>query len=747
MKNVKNVNRLRPRSSHQITYEGESSLITDLKGFISGGVEGFYYRQTRFLSKLRFAVDGADPLFVSTNAVDPYSSIAYYLAPSPGGASAGPSPDEPDGGEMVRRGIAVQINALLGGGLHLDVYVTNHALIPARIGLSWQLDADFADRAEAGQGERQQNAPVDRHWRSREGGGELVFSYRHPQLSHGCELRFSGPGELTEGELTERDAAVRWTLNLPPQQPAALGIDVVPVFCGERVGLRRGQDAFNKPAIVLPGEGVRLSTDNQRVQHAWDRALADLVSLARLEGEGEERLTPAAGVPKYLGLFGRDVLLTGFQASFPAPAVLRGSLRTIARWNAVKYDERFDEEPGRVIHQRELGPLSLLEKEPFLHYYGDYTAPGLFLIDLAWDLALTGDKEFFLSMRDKALATLDWMERDGDSDGDGLYEYDTKAGAWGEKNQGWKDSEEAILYEDGRLVRNPITLVEIQGCYYAAKQLAGLAFASVGEDGRAARLLAEAEALKRRFNERFWMPDLQYFGLALDPDKNLVRTIAADPGQCLAYGAIDDDKAEAVAARLMAPDLFSGWGIRTLSDRHPAFNPFAYHLGSVWPAANSIIGFGLKRYGFDEELHRLAKAMFDATEIFDFDRLPEVIGGNPRDRRHPHPGVYPDTNSPQAWSAGAVMLLIQSMLGLIPVAPRQTLIIDPSLPEWLPELTLRNIRVGRARLSLRFFRDGSGHTDHQVIDRDGEELRIHRPAASERGTDRFAMCMRDAVLR
>src|SRR5689334_9462884 len=195
--------------------------------------------------------------------------------------------------------------------------------------------------------------------------------------------------------------------------------------------------------------------------------------------------------------------------------MLRGSLRQIARWNATEYDERYDKEPGRIIHQRELGPLSLLEKNPFLHYYGDYSAPGLFLIDLAWHLALSGDEEFFRSMQDKALATLEWMDRDGDRDRDGFYEYATKAGSWGEKNQGWKDSSEAILYEDGRLVEDPIALVEIQGCYYAAKQLLGLAFAEIGEERRGAELLAQAGALKQRFNQRFWMPDQQFFGLAL----------------------------------------------------------------------------------------------------------------------------------------------------------------------------------------------------------------------------------------
>jgi glycogen debranching enzyme len=598
--------------------------------------------------------------------------------------------------------------------------------------LCWELDADFADRSEAEAGERQQQAPVERQWRAEPGGGVLVLHYRHPQLNHAVEIRLSGVHGLVE-----KDGGVSCRLTLPPQQPAGLAIEVVPIFCGHRVALPQGGDTGGD-------EGVRLTTSTGLVQRAWDRAVSDLAALALLDGDGDEQRTPAGGVPNYVALFGRDTLMTGFQTSLLAPARLRGTLSLIAKWNADKYDERFDEEPGRVIHQRQLGPLSLLEKNPFLHYYGDYSAPGLFLIDLVWHLAVTGDKDFFLSMREKMLATLEWMDRDGDGDRDGFYEYATKAGAWGEKNQGWKDSGEAILYRDGHMVEDPIALVEIQGCYYAAKQQLGLAFALVGDNRRAAALLAEAARLKRRFNQTFWMPQERYFALALDPAKNPVRTIASDPGQCLAYGIIDDDKAEAVADRLMMPDLFSGWGVRTLSGDHPAFNPFAYHLGSVWPASNALIGFGLKRYGFDAQLHRLAQGMFEASRLFEYDRLPEVFGGEPRDARHPHPGIYPSANSPQAWSAGAVILLVHSMLGLLPLAPRETLVVDPDLPEWLPELTLTDIRIGEARIGLRFHRDQSGYTHHEIIHQQGR-VRIYRPQPCLRGTDRFAEFVREAA--
>ena len=239
------------------------------------------------------------------------------------------------------------------------------------------------------------------------------------------------------------------------------------------------------------------------------------------------------------------------------------------------------------------------------------------------------------------------------------------------------------------------------------------------------------------------MEEERLFALALNPDKKLVRTIASNPGMCLACGVVDDDKARAVADRLMAPDMFSGWGVRTLSSDHPAYNPFAYHLGSVWPVSNAHACLGFKRYGFDDALHRTAKAMIDATSLFDFDRLPEVFGGAPRDERHPHPGIYPDACSPQAWSASAVVQICHLMTGLFPIAPLRALIVDPALPEWAPEVTVRNLEVGDARLSLSLRREADGETSCRVLE-GGEGLRLIRlePGA---GRDRFALAVEAAM--
>lgn len=572
--------------------------------------------------------------------------------------------------------------------------------------------------------------------------------YRHPELPHGTILRFAGPADFTEGLGT-----VSCALDLSPQQTHSLVLDVVPIFSGEQIEPWYDCDGVPRPSCpagevrqAWAADCTRLFVPNPRVQAAWDRAAADIASLALLEGEGAERLTPAAGVPNYIALFGRDTLMAAWQSVLLNPALLRGCLSLIGKWNAEAYGDSFDAQPGKVLHQRQFSPLALLGKKPFLHYYGDYSAPGLFLLGLANDLAHGGDKAFFLSMRDKALATLDWMDRDGDFDHDGFYEYQTRAGNVGIKNQGWKDSGQAILYEDGGMVADPIAVSEIQGLYYAAKQAMALALAAVGEGARAADLLRQAEVLKRRFNDRFWLEEENFFAMALDPDKRPVKSIADNPGACLAYGIIDAEKAQAVADRLMAPDMYSGWGIRTLSSAHPAFNPFAYHLGSIWPFANALTGFGLKRYGFTALLHRLARSLFEATDLFHLGRLPEVFGGYPRDQRHPHPGIYPGACAPQAWSASAIVRLVHAMLGLIPLAPLNTLIIDPDLPEWLPELTLENLRVGTSQIDLHFRRDPSGATENEVV-QGGEGLTIRRYSPPDKASphDRIQAALRVAI--
>ena len=321
------------------------------------------------------------------------------------------------------------------------------------------------------------------------------------------------------------------------------------------------------------------------------------------------------------------------------------------------------------------------------------------------------------------------------------------AGKAGIKNQGWKDSSQAILDADGSFVRDPIAVAEVQGLYYAAKRALACALQMMGASGSAAELFEQAGALKRRFNAEFWMPEQRFFALALGPDKKQVKTIASNIGSCLGYGIIDEDKAQAVADRMLAPDMFSGWGVRTLSSEHPAYNPLADHLGTVWPVANAHLCFGLKRYGLNEALHKIARATFDATQIFEFDRLPEVYGGHPRGKRCPHPGVYPATCSPQAWSAAAVIQVCHALTGLTPLAPLDALIVDPALPDWLRELTVRNLRVGHRRVSIAFHRDAAETNRHEILE-GGEGLRVHSVEPKTMiGKDRFSLSISEVLAQ
>ena len=721
-------------------YRGPHILAVDRKGTINPKSDGYYFRQTRFISRFSLSSGGNQPNTAGCAASGYSQFVAYYLFPSPAGADAGPPGGEKSsGGEIVEKGVEIQVVAVVGNGYRKDIRVTNHALLETRFTLELEFDADFADFEDVASGGQYERPSVRRNFNSSaRGDGVLTFACDEPHLKHATEIRLTAAGEVED-----REGKLCATLTLRPHEPALVSVEVAPVFLGERI-----EPAFSADGTVVRdtdtearhrswlSTSTRFSASSLLAQSAWDRAVADLWSLQTLEGPGAEAFTPMAGIPKYTDLFGRDSLAAGFQSAFLNPSTLRGSLLSVSRWTATSYDDQYDAEPGKILHQRSLDPKALRGETPFQHYYGDYSAPAFFLLGAATYFAWKNDRSAFDEIRENVLATLAWMDRDGDADGDGFYEYETRAGSKGIKNQGWKDSSQAILYPDGSFVRDPIAVAEVQGLYYAAKQSVAGVFSLLGERDRAAQLLEEASALKRRFNERFWMPAENYFALALDPDKRPVKSIASNPGLCLATGIVDDDKAGAVADRLLAPEMFSGWGVRTLSSRHPAYNPLSYHLGSVWPVSNAHICVGLKRYGFFDHLHKVAKALFEAAQLFELDRLPEVFGGHPRDARHPLPGLYPGACSPQAWSATAVIQVCHVMAGVNALAPLGALVIDPALPDWMPEVSISNLAVGERRVSMRIWRTESGVSDFEILD-GGDGLRIVRPQRNLVGHDRF----------
>ena len=748
LSSLRDVNVCRARPLDLIAHQGFAVLITDTRGRITGRTTGFYLHQTRFLSRLGIDVNNGAPQFVSANVVDHHFISAYHFAATPAGSAASPKfkHSGQTEGELVTKGIELQVNAFVGGGLHLDLIVTNHGMADTAIDLSLDLAADFADFDEALEGKRRQEAVVERAWHAAENGpdsgGTLTLRYTHPGLDLASGIRLSGGDAWI-------DAGDRLVcrMGLRARQTRLIAIDLAPHRKGQAIAPFYGVDGAFDPGAVTArarrewAEGcARLATPNAVVQTAWNQAVTDLASLQTGEGRDNQPAMIVAGIPNYTGLFGRDAYLTALQTAVLNPATLRGTLQVLTPLNATAVDDFRDAEPGKVLHQQQGGPLAELNITPFAAYYGDQSAPGLFLLAAARHYAQTGDGAFLRSLKDKLGETLAWMA--GNADELGFYPYQTRSSK-GVKNQSWKDAGNAVLYTDGTEVPDPIAMADIQGLFYAAKQALGLAYAELGDAALSGQLLDEAASLKRRFNDVFWMPDERYYAIALDPDKQQVRSIASDPGNCLAYGIVDDDKTQAVVDRLMAEDMFSGWGIRTLSDRHPAYNPFAYHLGAVWPSPNSLTASGFKRYGFDDALFKVVEGLFAASQIFELDRLPEVFAGHPRDARHPHPGLYPGACSPQAWSAGAVVLLVETMLGLFAAAPRNTLVVDPVLPSWLPTVTLHDIQVGTSRASLRFERGETGRTEVEVLD--GGGLTVLRPPAIPQGCDRTAAALR-AVL-
>jgi glycogen debranching enzyme len=456
------------------------------------------------------------------------------------------------------------------------------------------------------------------------------------------------------------------------------------------------------------------------------RATADVGSFAMLEGPEDEWLTPAAGAPLYMAMWGRDALTTSWQSGiFDGGAMLADTLERVARLQGTRIDPERDEEPGRMINQAKLDPDSRLGRSPFGRFYADVASPFMFIIGLGYHYMLTGDRETLGRHWGAAQRVLEWADTYGDRDGDGYIEYLTRSPA-GPTHQGWKDSENAVVYEDGTPVAPPIAPCEIQGYWHVSLQYMAVFALVMGERAQARALWQRAADLRARFNRDFWMEDEGFVAFGLDAGKRPIRALTSNAGQCLPTGIVSKEHVPRLVRRLFASDLFSGWGIRTLSSRNPAYNPLDYHLGSVWPVENATTLFGLRRYGLNDRALELARALYDLARLWPGGRIPECVGGYARDEAA-HPGAYPRANAPQAWNQSVWAIVVQALLGLVPCAPLHLLLVDPVLPPWLPELTIRNVRIGHATVSLRFWRAANGGSHYEVIELDGPLNVLRQP--------------------
>ncbi|MCW2500535.1 MAG: Amylo-alpha6-glucosidase [Frankiales bacterium] len=659
--------------------EGVTFCICGRSGDIRTGAEqGLFYRDTRFVSRLELAVDGQALEPLAVQSVTPYAGTFVLRRP--------PRPGTADSTLLVVR------RRYVGNGLREDVTVRNLGREVAGVQLELAVDSDFAGLFEVKEGRVRERTDVQR-------------------AAEPDGLRLGRPeGDGAQAVVVRADrapstspAGLQWQLVVPKHQDVTVSVHVTPVLQGAEA-----------PARFRPGQAVETSEPAAQLA-AWRRAApavstpddglidllrhsaTDLGMLRIFDADHPERVVVAAGAPWFMTLFGRDALLTSWMLLPLDPSVALGTLQTLADLQGVRVDPLTEEEPGRILHEVRAGLDAAAALGGGACYYGSVDATPLFVMLLGelrrWGLE-RAHVDALLPHADRALA---WIEQHGDRDADGFVEYQ-RATDRGLVNQGWKDSFDAITFASGAFAEPPISLVEVQGYAYGAF-LARAHFATeAGDDALARHWADRASALKQRFNEVFWLPEHGYYALALDGDKRPVDALASNMGHCLWTGIVDEDKAASVAEHLLGPQMFSGFGVRTLATNMGAYNPMSYHNGSVWPHDNALIAAGLMRYGFVEEAQTVALALLDAARHFG-GRLPELFCGFDR-AEFAAPVPYPTSCEPQAWSAASPLYLLRTLLRFEPWVPFGKLWCDPAVPPPLLPLRIERLRLAGTEVSL-----------------------------------------------
>jgi glycogen debranching enzyme len=652
-------------SQDHITIIDESIFtVSNRSGNIrSRTVEGLYAHDTRFLSSFNLALEDINLEPVGANQLD-HSMATFY-------ASSRRTRKLPSSAFSVIR------DRYVSNGLYEDIYIMNHTIKTRSLQVSITCDADFADVFEVRLGPAiSKEGTVTLNDRP---GQNLCLHYQLGEFRRETWVNFSEKPQI-QGRTSIFD------VTLPPKGTWKTCVTVLPVIDTPPEQMNCVQDILGSPfspyrrheetRIKTLRRNIReapfeyglprLETDYHDLRQVYQQALADLRAL-RLEYIPGYYIL-AAGAPWFMTLFGRDSTIAAIQTKILGPEFMIGTLYTLASLQADKYDPFREAEPGKIPHEVRKGELSVLEVVPHSRYYGSVDATPLFLI-LLWDAyRWTGSVKMLQQLLPAAEKALSWIDQYGDIDGDSFLEYQlrTKNGL---RNQGWKDSRDSISFANGKLAPPPIALCEVQGYVYDAKRKMADLYKVLGNNSRADELSAQAENLKARFNEAFWMPEEQFFAVALDQHKHRVDSIASNPGQCLWSGIVDEGKAPLVVKRLMEPDMFGGWGIRTLSTEMVRYNPLSYHNGSIWPHDNSLIAAGMAQYGFYNEAKTIALSLFEAASTFPRYRLPELFSGYPR-REYSFPAPYPAANSPQAWATGAIIYMLEMLLGIVPERKR-----------------------------------------------------------------------------
>ena len=717
---------LRPRYDTVVLSHDSAVLVTSLDGLVHPSTaNGLFVHRSRALSKYYYTANGEPFELSALSAISHNQSLGYYIHYA--------GFDQSEDAATVDT-LELKVMRKMNDGFEENLALTNYSQKPLKFEFAIHLEADFVDQDEVSKHHPRQKGTLGIRWEQGPGrSAKLIFDYEEAHHYHHRSER--GLAEFHRGmkieiesncsEINYHNGAVRINVSLFPQKSERVRVRLRPIYSfDEGVGPFRDR-AKSRSSIDLSEEhslfGTTLVAQSSGALSAASavrtisRARSDLAALRLKDLDVRQGWVPAAGLPRYVGFFGRDVLIAGMQSLTLGSEILRGALEQLAVWQGTETNDWRDEQTGRMLHQAEIGPSATLNYTPFRRYYGSITTPALFFWGVGLLSLWTANREDVTRFTEPGLRALRWLDQSCGSECGGFYNY-KKRSTKGLKNQAWKDSGDAFVDENGSQVVDPIAPCECQAYVYASKLHAAELLRPLGRKDEADLLFKQAAELKKRFNQAFWMPDLGFFAMGLDKDGRQIKSISSNPVHCLQTGIIDDGLVSSTVGRLFEKDLYTGWGVRTLSSDHVAYNPYSYQRGTVWPFEQGALALGLRRYRLYDRLEYLARDVFEAAALFEHNRLPELFGGQPRDSEHLFPALYPKANSPQAWSAGAILALIEALLGLQPDAPVRRLKIDPRLPEYLPEVRLRNLRVGEANVDIAFRRDKQGRTDFVIND-------------------------------
>ena len=656
--------------------DGNTFVVSDTRGDIEASLTdptGLFSYDTRFLSKWVLTINGERMNPLSVDDLE-YFESRFFLVPGTGTV-------------YVDAKLSVIRRRAVGNGFHEELTILNHADEPVDLRIRLDAGCDFADLFEVKDALKKKGA-----YSARATGGKLVLAYRRGTFGRSTVITSSQRARVDKNGLG-------FKIRIGPHGKWSTELDVATEALGfEEMGRTedpaRSRRRMRQNLARWIDQAPRLESDQEPLKATYRRSLVDLAALRFSPQVAGGRSLPAAGLPWFMTMFGRDSILTSLQALPFTSELAATTLRALGDWQGLSVNDFRDEDPGRILHEMRYGELTAFEERPHSPYYGSADATPLFVVLLDEYERWTGDRALVRELEVESRAALNWIDEYADLQGNGYLSYERRNKKTGLENQCWKDSWDSISFRDGRIPGFPRATCELQGYAYDAKLRGARLARQIWKDtALAEQLEQQAAELKRRFNRDFWVEDGEYFALALDPDGKQVDALTSNNGHLLWSGIVDKSKAKAVVGHLLGPRLFSGWGVRTLAEGEGRFNPIGYHVGTVWPFDNSFIAWGLRRYGFKDEAAIVAAGILDAAEFFE-GRLPEAFGGYERSETR-YPVQYPTACSPQAWSTGAPLLLLRTMLGLEPQG--EHLVVDAALPSTIEHLELLDIpgRWGR----------------------------------------------------